>query len=221
MKATFPHYKQLDAMDCGPTSLRIVARFYGKSYSLQNLRERCHISREGVSLLGISDAAESIGFRTAGVKISWPQLRDEMPLPCIVHWHQRHFVVVYGIRKKKGGCEIQVSDPASGLLRYDEKTFLKAWLQGSDAGADEDSPLKTHGIALILEPTPKFYQEKGDEDTRLKFGYLLGYLRPYRAYIAQILLAMRPSSSCSWWRSWSWSWDRCATTSSAAGSCST
>lgn len=72
MKTTFPHYKQLDAMDCGPTSLRIVARFYGKNYSLQNLRERCHISREGVSLLGISDAAESIGFRTAGVKISWP-----------------------------------------------------------------------------------------------------------------------------------------------------
>ena len=117
-----------------------------------------------------------------------------MPLPCIVHWHQRHFVVVYGIRKKKGGYEIQVSDPASGLLRYDEKTFLKAWLQGSDAGADEDSPLKTHGIALILEPTPKFYQEKGDEDTRLKFGYLLGYLRPYRAYIAQILLAMLVAS---------------------------
>lgn len=194
MKTTFPHYKQLDAMDCGPTSLRIVARFYGKNYSLQNLRERCHISREGVSLLGISDAAESIGFRTAGVKISWPQLRDEMPLPCIVHWHQRHFVVVYGIRKKKGGYEIQVSDPASGLLRYDEKTFLKAWLQGSDAGADEDSPLKTHGIAMILEPTPKFYREKGDEDTRLKFGYLLGYLRPYRAYIAQILLAMLVAS---------------------------
>ena len=203
MKATFPHYKQLDAMDCGPTSLRIVARFYGKSYSLQNLRERCHISREGVSLLGISDAAESIGFRTAGVKISWPQLRDEMPLPCIVHWHQRHFVVVYGIRKRKGRHEVLVSDPASGLLRYDEKAFLKAWLQSTDKDADENGDgngdtgelhLNTHGIALMLEPTPKFYQEKGDEDTRLKFGYLLGYLRPYRAYIAQILLAMLVAS---------------------------
>ena len=203
MKTAFPHYKQLDAMDCGPTSLRIVARFYGKSYSLQNLRERCHISREGVSLLGISDAAESIGFRTAGVKISWPQLRDEMPLPCIVHWHQRHFVVVYGIRKRKGRHEVLVSDPASGLLRYDEKAFLKAWLQSTDKDADENGDgngdtgelhLNTHGIALMLEPTPKFYQEKGDEDTRLKFGYLLGYLRPYRAYIAQILLAMLVAS---------------------------
>lgn len=98
----FPHYTQLDAMDCGPTSLRIVAQCYGRHYSLQNLRERCHITREGVSLLGISDAAESIGFRTTGVKITWHQLRDEANLPCIVHWNQQHFVVVYRIARKRG-----------------------------------------------------------------------------------------------------------------------
>ena len=199
----FPHFRQLDSMDCGPTSLRIVAKFYGKDYSLQTLRDRCHITREGVSLLGISDAAESIGFRTAGVRITWEQLRDEMPLPCIVHWHQRHFVVVYGTRKRKGRFEVLVSDPASGLLRYDEKAFLKAWLQSPDKdasgtgdgdGGPSEAPLKTHGIALMLEPTPKFYKEKGDEETRLKFGYLMGYLRPYRAYIAQILLAMLVAS---------------------------
>ena len=97
--ASFPSLTQLDAMDCGPTCLRMVSRFYGRSYSLQSLRERCHITREGVSLLGISDAAESIGFRTTGVKITWEQLRDEMPMPCIVHWNQRHFVVVYGVIK--------------------------------------------------------------------------------------------------------------------------
>ena len=88
----FAYYKQLDAMDCGPTCLRMIAQHYGRNYSLQNLRERCHITREGVSLLGISDAAESIGLRATGVKITWEQLRDEMPLPCIVHWNQRHFV---------------------------------------------------------------------------------------------------------------------------------
>ena len=99
----FPYYKQLDSMDCGPTCLRMIARHYGRSYSLQNLRERCHITREGVSMLGISDAAESIGFRATGVKISWEQLHDEMPLPCIVHWNQRHFVVVYEVRKRRGG----------------------------------------------------------------------------------------------------------------------
>ena len=95
----FPHYTQLDTMGCGPTSLRIVAAFYGRNYSLQNLRDRCHITREGVSLLGISDAAESIGFRTAGVKLTWRQLREEANLPCIVHWNQRHFVVVYKIKQ--------------------------------------------------------------------------------------------------------------------------
>ena len=90
----FPSFTQLDAMDCGPTSLRIVAQYYGRHYSLQNLRERCHITREGVSLLGISDAAESIGFRTTGVKMTWEQLREKATLPCIVHWNQQHFVVV-------------------------------------------------------------------------------------------------------------------------------
>lgn len=93
----FPYHTQLDAMDCGPTCLRIVAAYYGKSYSLQNLRDKCHITREGVSMLGISDAAEEIGFRTTGAKITWQQLRDEANLPCIVHWNQNHFAVVYKI----------------------------------------------------------------------------------------------------------------------------
>ena len=126
---SFPYYKQLDAMDCGPTCLRMIARHYGRSHSLQNLRERCHITREGVSMLGISDAAEIIGFRATGVKITWEQLRDEMPLPCIVHWNQRHFVVVYEIRKRRGGYVVKVADPASGLLTYTEDAFCKTWLQ--------------------------------------------------------------------------------------------
>ena len=95
----FPSFTQLDTMDCGPTSLRIIAQHYGRHYSLQTLRERCHISREGVSLLGISDAAESIGFRATGVKITWEQLREKAILPCIIHWNQQHFVVVYKIVK--------------------------------------------------------------------------------------------------------------------------
>lgn len=98
----FPNYKQLDAMDCGPTCLRMVAKFYGKSYSLQALRSRAFISKSGVSMLGISDAAESIGFRTRGYRLTWEQLRDEVPLPCIVHWNQRHFIVVYEIMRKTG-----------------------------------------------------------------------------------------------------------------------
>ena len=89
----FPSFTQLDAMDCGPTSLKIVAQYYGKHYSLQNLRERCHITREGVSLLGISDAAESIGFRTTGVKMTWEQLREKATLPCIVPVSYTHLTL--------------------------------------------------------------------------------------------------------------------------------
>lgn len=191
----FHHYKQLDTMDCGPTCLRMIARHYGRSYSLQNLRERCHITREGVSMLGISDAAESIGFRATGVKITWEQLRDEMPLPCIVHWNQRHFVVVYEIRKRRGEYVVKVADPASGLLTYTEDAFCKAWLQaGKDNESEDDTPVNTHGIALMLETTPKFYEEKGDEEKKFSFGYILGYLRPYKSFIVQILLAMLVTS---------------------------
>ena len=199
---SFPHYQQLDAMDCGPTCLRIVASFYGKRYTLQTLRDKCHITREGVSLLGISDAAESIGFRTAGVRLTWEQLRDQVLLPCIVHWHQRHFIVVYGIKKQKKGYKILVSDPASGLLVYDEKAFLNGWLQSVDDEKDITeknvvTPAKTHGIALILEPTPTFYKEKGEDDRKMNFRYLAEYLRPYKSYIAQILLAMFVASGIS------------------------
>ena len=93
----FPFFTQLDSMDCGPSCLRMVAKYYGKSYSLQSLRSKSFITKSGVSMLGISDAAESIGFRTRGYRLTWEQLRDEVPLPCIVHWNQRHFVVVYKI----------------------------------------------------------------------------------------------------------------------------
>ncbi len=191
----FPHYTQLDSMDCGPSCLKIIAQFYGKRYSLQTLRERCHITREGVSMLGISDAAESIGFRSAGVKLTWQQLRDEANFPCIVHWNQRHFVVVYKIEKKRGRWWVHISDPASGLLRYGEEQFLGSWLQIADDGtavsrsgiaADPNSK----GVALLLEPKPEFYNEKGDEDKRLKFGTIIRYLRPYKSYLAQLALAM-------------------------------
>src|SRR5271157_5199094 len=98
---SFPFYKQPDSKDCGPTCLRMITKFYGKKYSLDHLRDKSYITREGVSLLGISDAAESIGFRTMGVKLSFEQLRYEVHLPCIVHWKQKHFVVLYKIDAEK------------------------------------------------------------------------------------------------------------------------
>lgn len=189
----FPSYRQLDSMDCGPTCLRIIASHYGRSWSLQTLRERCHISREGVSLLGISDAAEAVGFRTMGVKLTFGQLCEEAVLPCIVHWRQNHFVVVYRIERRRGRTWVHVSDPASGLLRYTREQFLKSWIsiRGEDTA---DSPAEGLGIALLLEPTPKFYEEKGEEDRRPGFRGMLEYLRPYRQFIVQLLLAMLTGS---------------------------
>ncbi len=120
----FPHYKQLDSMDCGPTCLRMVAKYYGKTYSLQYLRSRSYITREGVSMLGISEAAENVGFRTKGYRLTWEELRDEVPLPCIVHWKQRHFVVVYKISNKRKTSLQVISRIFPGLKseKSDEQT---------------------------------------------------------------------------------------------------
>ena len=91
---------QLDAMDCGPASLKMIAGYYGKEYSIQTLRDYCYITREGVSMQGISDAAERIGFRTLGVRLTFDQLANDAPLPCILHWNQQHFVVCYKVKQR-------------------------------------------------------------------------------------------------------------------------
>src|SRR5674476_347232 len=118
----FPFYKQLDAMDCGPSCLRMVAKYYGKNISLQTIRERSFLTREGVSFLGLSDAAESLGMRSVGARIGFQQLSDEIPLPAVVHWKNEHFVVVYGVKKGK----VLVADPAFGLISYKKEEFLVA-----------------------------------------------------------------------------------------------
>lgn len=180
----FPHYRQLDAMDCGPTCLRMIARYYGKSYSLQTLRARSFITREGVSMLGISDAAESIGFRTMGVRISLKQLIEDVPLPCILHWKQNHFVVCHDIRKKKDGYRFYVADPASQLVTYGEEEMKKCWLVTRTDGEDK-------GTALAMEPSPGFYtMEDEKEDSRRGLSFFLHYLTPYRKEIVQLLLSM-------------------------------
>jgi ATP-binding cassette subfamily B protein len=183
----FTHYKQLDSVDCGPTCLRMIAKYYGKSYSLQYLRNNSYINREGVSLLGISEAAEQIGFRTKGYRITWDQLRNDVTLPCIVHWNQIHFVVVYSIEKnsrhKNGEVLVHVADPALGLLDYKKDEFLRCWYSTKDGGENE-------GVALLLEPTPDFYANDDEQKNKIRFIYLLGYLRPYSKYILQLGIGM-------------------------------
>ncbi|UII21881.1 peptidase domain-containing ABC transporter [Fulvivirga ligni] len=175
----FPNYRQLDTMDCGPTCLRIVAKHYGKNYSLQSLREKSHLTREGVSLLGISDAAESIGFRTLAAKIQFDKLQEEAPTPFIAHWRQRHFIVVYGFRKNK----VLVSDPAHGLVKLSKQEFLDGWLSDSEKNSEI-------GVVLFLEPSPSFYEADGEKVNRSGFQFLFKYLRPYKKFIVQLFLGM-------------------------------
>lgn len=179
----FIHYSQLDTMDCGPTCLRMVAKHYGKSYSLQGLRQKSFISRAGVSLLGISEASESLGFRSIGVRIGWEQLINEAPLPCIVHWKQYHFVVVYKISGKGNKLKVWVADPARGLLKYTKEEFLASWLSHTKEGEEK-------GIALLLEPSPDFYSIEDEKSDKTQFRFLLKYLRPHKGFMLQVMLAM-------------------------------
>ncbi len=176
---SFPFYKQLDAMDCGPTCLRMVARYYGKHFTLQTLRERSHLSREGVSMLGIARAAESIGMQTMGVSLTWERLQKEAPLPVIVHWKQNHFVVVYRIRRDR----VYVADPATGYVVYSKEEFLKGWISTRKEGEPK-------GSALLLQPTPDFMNQRGEPLKKTGFGYLSRFLSPYRRYVVHLLLGL-------------------------------
>lgn len=174
----FPFFKQLDAMDCGPSCLRMIAKYHGKNFSLQTLRERCYLTREGVSFLGISDAAESVGLRSVGVRINFEQLSEQISLPCIVHWKQEHFVVVYKVKKGK----IYVADPAFGHLLFTEQDFLKGWTGTTDK--------ESTGLCLVLEPTPDFYKVDDEKSDKSSFKFLFSYLKPYRKFISQLFLGL-------------------------------
>ena len=166
-------------MDCGPTCLRMIAKHYGRSYPVDLLRRKSNITREGVSIGGIAEAAESIGFHTLAVSVEFNILVDEVPLPCIAHWRQRHFVVVYRITRDK----VYVADPAHGLVDYSKKDFLEGWI---GKGADENS----EGYLLLFETTPKFYEYGDEEKKKYGFKFLSWYFKPYSKYIFQLFLGL-------------------------------
>ena len=180
---SFPFYKQLDAMDCGPSCVRMIAKYYGKNYTLQTLRDKSYISREGVSMLGISDAAEAIGFRSMGVRITFEQLVNEAPLPCIAHWTQNHFVVVYKIKQTKKGIWVYVADPARGIIKFTKEEFISGWATTKEGGEEK-------GLCLLLEATPDFYQAEDEKPDKSGFKFLFSYLRPYKKIITQLFLGL-------------------------------
>lgn len=170
----FNFYKQLDGMDCGPTCLRMVAKHYGRNFNLRTLSKLCGFNREGISLLGLSEAAEKIGLRTMGVKLNLPELKKAQ-LPCILHWRQNHFIVLYKIRNGK----FFIADPASGLMMLKEKDFERGWLSDNETG-----------IALLLNPTPEFHEQNDEGPGVIKWSFIFRYFLRYRKLIIQLVLGL-------------------------------
>ncbi|MEO5945659.1 MAG: peptidase domain-containing ABC transporter [Chitinophagaceae bacterium] len=188
---SFQVYKQHDSMDCGPTCIRMVAKHYGKTLNIETLWLNAQISKEGVSLLGIAEAAEKIGFNAKGVSLTYEELVKDAKLPAILHWEQNHFVVLYKVNGRfllRRNDKLQIADPAKGFVAYTKEEFLKQWISTKDENTGE--PL---GVALLLEPTPSFYHQDEDsihQSKGLGWGMLLSYLRQNKKYIYQVFLAM-------------------------------
>ncbi|TRX34012.1 peptidase domain-containing ABC transporter [Flavobacterium sp. ZT3R18] len=181
----FPNYKQADSKDCGPTCLKIIAKHYGKTINIQELRDFSETTREGSNLLFLSDAAEKIGFRTLGVKLNLKSL-EEVPLPCILHWNKEHYVVLYNVKKGR----YFISDPGFGLIEYNESDFIKFWIGNN---ADDTTQ---EGIALLLEATPKFFQSEFDKEENKGFGFglLSQYVLRYKSFLMQLSVGLLASS---------------------------
>ena len=172
-------------MDCGPSCLVMIAKHHGKDVDIEQLRNICSLGKDGVSMLGISKAAESIGFKTIGGRSSFDVLAHEFPLPCIVHWNQNHFVVVYKIKKRKGLYSIYVADPGKGLVTYTKEEFCEHWVSTKTGGEEK-------GIALLLEPTEQFYAQKSEETipTQNRVKFLWNYLKKYKRFFTQLILGL-------------------------------
>ncbi|WP_044078198.1 peptidase domain-containing ABC transporter [Prevotella sp. oral taxon 317] len=173
----FPVEYQMDSHDCGPASLKIIAKHFGKYYSLQYLRDRCGITKEGVSLHDISVGAENIGLRTLAVKCDVNEIVNSVPFPAIIFWNNNHFVVVYHADKKR----IYVSDPARGRVKYSHETFKQGWYQRGE----------NQGVLLAVEPTVDFKETKAEkEQKRNSFLSILKYFTPYSHSFALIFVIM-------------------------------
>lgn len=168
-------------MDCGPTCLRMIGKHYGKSFDLAYLRQLTSLTKNGASMGGLVDAAEKIGFSTLAVNTSFNDLASGIPLPCIAHWRQRHYVVVY----EASETEVKVADPAFGLITYSPEEFLKGWIPDKVKSEDAES------ILLLFEPTPAFYdQEENEEQKRSLLGFLKSYFRPFKRLTFQLILGL-------------------------------
>ena len=178
-------FRQKDAMDCGPSCLAMIVKFYGLQPNIEVIRHTCALSREGVSLLGISKAAESIGFKTISGRLSFNTLVTEAPLPCIVHWNQNHFIVVHKIKKIKKRQYAYVADPARGMVSYNREEFCEHWVSTKTNGEEK-------GIVLLLEPTEQLYSQQNQDVISIKsrVGFLWKYIKTYKNFFTQLILGL-------------------------------
>ncbi len=173
-------------MDCGPACLAMVVEHYGWCPDRDRLRQLCDFGKEWVSLFGISKAAEEIGFKTIGGRLSFEAFATEAPMPCIVHWNQNHFVVIYKVkRRRKETYTVYVADPAKGLVTYTKEEFCEHWVSTKTNGEEK-------GIALLLEPTEQFYAQKDAKavPTQNRLKFLWGYLKKYKRFFTQLILGL-------------------------------
>ena len=180
--SSFSFTPQHDAMQCGVACLQMICQHHGQEYTIEELSDLCFATRQGVSLLGLSEAAGRLGLHTICGHVTIDMLR-KAPLPCILHWNQTHFVVLYNV--KRNG-DFQIADPAKGLISYNEEQLFEHWISTISGG-------KEKGVAMFLQPTPDFKKNekkygKGDE-CRL-FHFLYNYIKNYRKYFIQILLGL-------------------------------
>jgi len=200
MRSTsFPSDRQMDIMDCGPSCLKMIAKYYGKFYSLQYLRDKCGITKEGVSFLDISHAAEEIGLRTLSLKCTVEDILCKIPLPAIVHWDNSHFVIVYKIDTKKkktqdrySKAKIYISDPAKGLVKYSVEEFSAKWVKPENRISTIEDTLKESGVLMAIEPQADFYQREGEEklERRKTFENFFSYFLPYKKSFVNLFLVM-------------------------------
>ena len=172
----FPFYKQQDNLDCGPTCLRMITKHYGRNYSIQKLRALCYTNRGGTTLWNLSDAAEKIGLRSLGVRVTIEQLKD-VQLPCILHWRQNHYIILY----KVSGGSYYLADPAKGLIVLPEKEFKENWFSHKEL---------YDGISLLLGPTPHFYEQENDKTTDVRWSSILRYYYQYKQLFFQLLIGL-------------------------------
>lgn len=168
-------YKQLDAMDCDPSCLAMIVKYYGLHPNIEDIRNKCGLNKNGVSLLGIANVAESIGFKAIGCKLSFEDLINKAPKPCIIHWNQNHFVVVYKI--KRNSYNIYVADPSKGYIKYKKEEFLEHWISTK---CEKDNK----GIALLLEPIKDIFKTKNKlaPPPKKRVKFLWGYFKIYKRY---------------------------------------